>query len=135
MGGGDVGSMEASFPSDGLWWWRWWRMLRGSIGEVCLPQPDAIGLVVLHPVLGLASSALMDFSLETVELFFFTDKDVANGLSTASYVLTLDPACCLLRYIQGLGPLHWLGKESFPSVFCAPFFMPPIQRQRIGSFS
>ena len=43
--------------------------------------------------------------------------------------------CALLWYIQGLGPLHRLEKESFPSVFHAPIFMPPIQRRRIGSFS
>ena len=79
--------MEASLLSDGLCCWRRRRPIRGAVDEVCLPQPDAFGLVVLHPVLGFASSTSVDFGLKTAELFFFfTGVDVVDGLSSTSCV-------------------------------------------------
>ena len=52
-------------------------------------RSDKFGLVVLHPVLGFASSTSVDFGLKTAELFFFfTGVDVVDGLSSTSCVST-----------------------------------------------
>ena len=99
------------FPSDGLWWWRWWRLLRGSIGEVCLPQLDAFVFVVLHPILSFPSSASMDFGLKTAGLFFFfTCVDVWSFLEFMWSIRA--SAYCLLRLIHELGPPHRLGSSK-----------------------
>ena len=126
--------MAASLPPDGLCSWRRSHPVRQAVREVCLPQLDAFGLVVLHPVLGFCffrvgglrsqdGGALLLLHWCGRRRWFFIDF-MCVDLSFNVLSLAVHPR---------FGASSSVGKKSSLSVFGAPRFLPPAAAEGFGA--
>ena len=133
-GNADVRSMAASSPPDGLSCCRRRRPVRQPVGEICLPQLDAFGLVVLHPVLGFCFFRVGGLRSQDGGALLLLHR---CGRRRWSFIelRCVDPSfgALSLAALPWVGASSSVGKESSLAFFCALCFRPPRRRRKIGA--